>query len=52
MSKFGIATDATALNAVSAAKSAKSNVYYNIAGQRVNSSFKGMVISDGKKYMK
>ena len=52
LSKFGIATDATALNAVSAAKSAKSNVYYNIAGQRVNSSFKGMVISDGKKYMK
>ena len=52
LSKFGIATDATALNAVSAAKSAKCNVYYNIAGQRVNSSFKGMVISDGKKYMK
>ena len=52
LSKFGIATDATALNAVSAAKGAKSNVYYNIAGQRVNSSFKGMVISDGKKYMK
>ena len=52
LSKFGIATDATALNTVSAAKSAKSNVYYNIAGQRVNSSFKGMVISDGKKYMK
>ena len=52
LSKFGIATDATVLNAVSAVKSAKSNVYYNIAGQRVNSSFKGMVISDGKKYMK
>ena len=52
LSKFGIATDATVLNAVSAAKSAKCNVYYNIAGQRVNSSFKGMVISDGKKYMK
>ncbi len=52
LSKFGIATDATALNAVSAAKGAKSNVYYNIAGQRVNSSFKGMVISDGKKYVK
>ena len=52
LSKFGIATDATALNAVSAAKGAKSNVYYNIAGQRVNSSFKGLVISDGKKYMK
>lgn len=52
LSKFGIATDATALNAVSAAKGAKSDVYYNIAGQRVNSSFKGMVISDGKKYMK
>lgn len=52
LSKFGIATDATALNAVSAAKGAKSNVYYNIAGQRVNSSYKGMVISDGKKYMK
>lgn len=52
LSKFGIAIDATALNAVSAAKGAKSNVYYNIAGQRVNSSFKGMVISDGKKYMK
>ena len=52
LSKFGIATDATALNAVSAAKSAKGNVYYNIAGQRVNSSYKGMVISDGKKYMK
>ena len=52
LSKFGIATDATALNAVSAAKGAKINVYYNIAGQRVNSSFKGMVISDGKKYMK
>ena len=52
LSKFGIATDATALNAVSAAKGAKSDVYYNIAGQRVNSSYKGMVISDGKKYMK
>ena len=52
LSKFGIATDATALNAVSAAKGAKSNVYYNIAGQRVNSSYKGMVINDGKKYMK
>ncbi len=24
---------------------------YNMAGQRVNSSFKGMVIKDGKKFM-
>ena len=45
-------TDATGINEV-AAKNAKSSIAtYNLAGQRVSDSFKGIVVKDGKKYVK
>ena len=34
-----------------AANTAKSSVRYNLAGQRVNANFKGVVIMNGKKYV-
>ena len=34
-----------------AASTAKSSVRYNLAGQRVNANFKGVVIMNGKKYV-
>ena len=40
----------TAVNAVKVVKT-KSNTVYNLAGQRVNGTMKGLVVKDGKKLM-
>lgn len=41
----------TAIEAVGAAPAANSNATYNLAGQRVDASYKGIVIKNGKKYL-
>jgi hypothetical protein len=41
----------TAINGVVVKKSAASSAIYNIAGQRVSKSYKGIVVKDGKKYL-
>ncbi|MBR1491914.1 MAG: hypothetical protein IJ610_04085 [Bacteroidaceae bacterium] len=41
---------ATAIETVEAAP-AKDNALYNVAGQKVNASYKGIVIKNGKKYL-
>lgn len=41
----------TAIEAVSDVKRAENNVRYNLAGQRVGASYKGVVIMNGKKYL-
>lgn len=43
--------DPTAINGVVVNKSAASSAIYNIAGQRVSKSYKGIVVKDGKKYL-
>lgn len=42
--------ETTGINGISNVESTSSNKIYNIAGQRVSNSYKGMVISNGKKY--
>ena len=42
--------DATAINNVKTAKKADGAIY-NLAGQKVSASYKGIVIKDGKKYI-
>lgn len=46
------AVKATEVGAVNDVQSRKSDAVYNIAGQRVNSSYNGFVIKNGKKYVK
>ena len=41
--------DATAIKTVKAA--AEKGAIYNLAGQKVNAAYKGVVIKDGKKYI-
>ena len=41
----------TAINGVVVKKSAASSAIYNIAGQRVSKSYKGIVVKEGKKYL-
>ena len=43
--------DPTAINGVVVNKNAGSTAIYNIAGQRVSKSYKGIVVKDGKKYL-
>ena len=43
--------DATAINGIETTVKAENNARYNIAGQRVNDSFKGIVIVNGKKML-
>ena len=43
-------SEATAINSVKAAAEAE-GARYNVAGQKVSASYKGLVIKDGKKYM-
>lgn len=43
---------ATGVNGVSADKRSGNRALYNIAGQKVNSNYKGFVVKDGKKYIK
>ena len=42
-------TGATGISTVASKKNAGSAVIYNLAGQRVSNSFKGIVVKDGKK---
>lgn len=42
--------EATAINGVDA-KSAQEGAIYNVAGQKVNAAYKGIVIKNGKKYL-
>jgi len=42
---------ASGITQVAAKKNAKSGTMYNLAGQRVDKSYKGMVIMDGRKYV-
>ena len=44
--------DATGISTIESAASAKSGKTYNLAGQQVSSSYKGLVIKNGKKYVK
>jgi hypothetical protein len=46
-----IEDETTAIKGIVEAK-AENGVIYNVAGQKVNASYKGLVIKDGKKYMK
>ena len=48
--RFGFADDATAIKTV-AVEAADNAVIYNVAGQRVNAAYKGIVIKNGKKYL-
>ena len=41
----------TAINGVVAKAAAGNGAIYNLAGQRVNAAYKGLVIKDGKKYI-
>lgn len=43
--------EATAINSVKAEAGKANDATYNMAGQRVNGSYKGIVIKNGKKYM-
>ena len=43
--------DPTAINGVVVNKNTGSAAIYNIAGQRVSKSYKGIVVKDGKKYL-
>ena len=45
-------TTPTGISSVESVASAKSGKTYNLAGQEVSSSFKGLVIKNGKKYVK
>lgn len=42
----------TAIKTIATAEKAADNAVYNLAGQRVNKSFKGIVISNGKKLIR
>lgn len=44
--------DATAINGVVVNKNANSAAIYNLSGQRVTKSYKGIVVMDGKKFLK
>ncbi len=43
---------ATGISTVATTPSAKASATYNLAGQQVSGSYKGLVIKNGKKYMK
>lgn len=45
-------TDPSGIQSVTAKSAKTSNAIYNIAGQRVNKDYKGLVIKDGKKFVK
>ena len=45
-------TGATGISTVASKKNVGSAVIYNLAGQRVSNGFKGIVVKDGKKYVK
>ena len=47
--EFG--TDPNAINSVVAKAATGNGAIYNLAGQRVNAAYKGLVIKDGKKYI-
>jgi hypothetical protein len=46
---FKFAEDVTAIESVTAAKAAKADALYNLAGQRVGKNYKGIVIENGVK---
>ena len=48
---YDYAQAATAIETVEAIKAAQGGAIYNIAGQRVNAGYKGIVIKNGKKYL-
>lgn len=48
---IGFDGDATGINAVSNSTKATNAVRYNMSGQRVNGSYKGIVIENGNKYL-
>ena len=50
VNSFGIADDATAIKNVTV-EAAENAAIYNVAGQRVNATYKGIVIKNGKKYL-
>ena len=43
--------DATAIQTIQTKAAAKNGAIYNLAGQKVNAAYKGVVIKDGKKYI-
>ena len=49
--KFALGTS-TGISSVNAAAAKKNGKTYNMAGQEVSSSAKGIVIKNGKKYVK
>lgn len=48
---FKMVEGATGINNIQTTTAVKNNVMYNIAGQRVNKDYKGLVIMNGKKMM-
>lgn len=48
---FQMVEGATGINNIQTTTAVKNNVMYNIAGQRVNKDYKGLVIMNGKKMM-
>ena len=53
LSKAATASDATAIVTLSAARQhGADHAAYNLAGQRVDDSYRGVVIADGKKFIR
>ena len=48
---FKMVEGTTGINNIQTTTAVKNNVMYNIAGQRVNKDYKGLVIMNGKKMM-
>ena len=49
--KISLPKDASGIDEARMAKNATSGNTYNLAGQRVDSHYKGLTIKNGKKYM-
>ena len=47
-----VRSSSTGISSLNAVSSAKSTATYNLAGQQVSDSYKGIVIKNGKKYVK
>lgn len=48
---FELTSTSTGITSIESAASAKSTATYNLAGQQVSSSYKGIVIKNGKKFL-
>jgi alpha-amylase len=49
---IGVVPDPAGINEVSNTPSTSRGTYYNLAGQKVDKNYKGIVIVNGKKYLR